>query len=75
MPQGSYDQTQVNPKLIPQLQDAADQAVREGRNGSKNNPVFGQKSAQINDLIERLKSGQKVDPMEIDQAFVPARVW
>ncbi len=68
-------QTQVNLELIANLQEASDQAVREGRNGNKNNPVFGQKSAQINDLIERLKSGQKVNPAEIDQAFEPARVW
>jgi hypothetical protein len=67
--------TQVNPELISQLQEASGAAVREGRTGNKNNPVFGQKSAQINDLIERLKSGQKVDPSEIDQAFEPARVW
>ena len=73
--QATTAQTQVNPELISQLQEASDQAVREGRNGNKNNPVFGQKSAQINDLIERLKSGQKVDPAEIDQAFQPARVW
>jgi hypothetical protein len=73
--QASTAQTQVNPELISQLQEASDDAVREGRTGNKNNPVFGQKSAQINDLIERLKSGQKVDPAEIDQAFEPARVW
>jgi hypothetical protein len=73
--QANMAQTQVNPELIAQLQEASDQAVREGRTGNKNNPVFGQKSAQINDLIERLKSGQKVDPAEIDQAFEPARVW
>jgi hypothetical protein len=73
--QASTGQTLVNPELISQLQEASDDAVREGRTGNKNNPVFGQKSAQINDLIERLKSGQKVDPSEIDQAFEPARVW
>jgi hypothetical protein len=73
--QANTAQTQVNPELISQLQEASDDAVREGRTGNKNNPVFGQKSAQINDLIERLKSGQKVDPAEIDQAFEPARVW
>jgi hypothetical protein len=73
--QANTAQTQVGPELISQLQEASVAAVREGRNGNKNNPVFGQKSAQINDLIERLNSGQKVDPAEIDQAFVPARVW
>jgi hypothetical protein len=49
--------------------------VREGRTGNKNNPAFGQKAAQIDDLIDRLKSGQKVDPSEIDQALQPAYVW
>ena len=73
--QASTGQTLVNPELISQLQEASDDAVREGRTGNKNNPVFGQKSAQINDLVDRLKSGQKVDPAEIDQAFEPARVW
>jgi hypothetical protein len=68
-------QTRVNPELIAQLQEASDEAVREGRTGNKNNPVFGQKNAQINDLIERLESGQKVDPTEIDRALEPARVW
>jgi hypothetical protein len=68
-------QAQANPELIAKLQEVSEDAMREGRNGNKNNSVFGQKSAQINDLIERLKSGQKVDPSEIDQAFEPARVW
>lgn len=73
--QSSTAQTQVDPELIAKLQEASDAAVREGRNGNKNNPVFGQKAAQINDLIARLKSGQTVDPSEIDKAFEPARVW
>ena len=73
--QASTAQTQVNPELLSQLQEASDDAVREGRTGNKNNLAFGQKSAQIDDLIERLKSGQKVDPAEIDQAFEPVRVW
>jgi len=73
--QASTTQTQVNPELIAQLQEASDDAVREGRTGNKNNVAFGRKSAQINDLIERLQAGQKVDPSEIDQAFEPVRVW
>jgi hypothetical protein len=74
-PQAQAATAQANAELISQLQEASDDAVREGRTGNKNNPVFGQKSAQINDLIERLKAGQKVDPSEIDQAFEPVRVW
>ena len=71
----SASQTQVNPELIANLQEASREALREGRNGNKNNAAFGQRSAQINDLIERLKSGQNVDPAEIDRAFEPAYIW
>jgi hypothetical protein len=71
--QANTAQTQVNPELIAQLQEASDQAVREGRTGNKNNPVFGQKSAQINDLIEPLENGQKVDSSEIDRPST--RCW
>jgi hypothetical protein len=73
--QASPVQAQVNPGLLARLQEASEQAIRDGRNGNKNNPAFGQKSAQINDLIERLKSGQNVDPSEIDQALQPVYVW
>ncbi len=73
--QASASQTQVSPELIANLQEASEEALREGRNGNKNNAVFEQKSAQINDLIERLKSGQNVDPAEIDRAFERAHVW
>ena len=73
--QASTAQTQVDPELIAKLQAAEDEAVRQGRNGNKNNIVFGQKAAQINDIIERLKNGQSVDPSELDTAFEPARVW
>jgi hypothetical protein len=60
---------------IAELQDAAQQATRDGRNGNKNNIEFGRKNYEINQLIERLKSGQQVDPAEIDKALEPARVW
>lgn len=73
--QTSATQTQVDPQLIASLQEASEKAIRDGRNGNKNNPAFGQKAAQIDDLIDRLKSGQKVDPSEIDQAFEPVHVW
>ena len=73
--QANTAQTQVNPELIAKLQEASEEAVREGRNGNKNNAEFVLKNVQINDLIERLKSGHKVDPSEIDQTLEPARVW
>lgn len=74
-PQPSPVQTQVNPGLLARLQEASDKAIRDGRNGNKNNPAFGQKSAQIDDLIDRLKSGQTVDTSEIDKALQPVHVW
>jgi hypothetical protein len=73
--QASAAQNQVNPGLIARLQEASEDAVREGREGNKNNPAFGQKAYQINELIDRLKSGQQVDPSEIDRALQPAHVW
>ena len=74
-PEAQASTAQADTELISQLREASDDAVREGRTGNKNNIAFGQKSAQIDDLIERLKAGQKVDPAEIDQAFEPVRVW
>jgi hypothetical protein len=77
--QAATAQTQVNPELIAKLQEASQEDAWAGRHGgSKNNPgnpEYLKKTAQINDLIERLKSGQKVDPSEIDQAFEPVRLW
>ncbi len=76
--QSSPGQTQVNSELIARLQEASEEAAQEGRHGgTKNstNPVFLKKSAQINDLIERLKRRQTVDPAQIDQAFEPVRFW
>ena len=77
--QANTAQTQVNPELIAKLQEASEEAARAGRHGgSKNNPgnpAYLKKSAQINDLIERLKRGQNVDPSEIDQAFAPVSLW
>lgn len=61
--------------MIAELQQASQEALREGRTGNKNNPEFTRKSYEINQLIQRLKSGQKVDPAEIDNALEPAHVW
>jgi len=77
--QANTAQTQINPELIAKLQEASEDAAQAGRHGGiKNNPgnpAYLKKSAQINNLVERLKSGQKVDPSEIDQAFEPVRLW
>ena len=60
---------------IAKLQVAAQKALTDGRNGNKNNPVFLRKNYEINLLIDRLQSGQQVDPSEIDKALEPAHVW
>jgi hypothetical protein len=60
---------------IAELQVAAQQATRDGRTGNKNKIEFARKNYEINQLIERLNSGQRVDPGEIDKALEPARVW
>ena len=62
-------------QTIAQLQVAAKQALADGRNGNKNNPEFLRKNYEINQLIDKLQSGQQVDPSEIDKALEPAHVW
>jgi hypothetical protein len=57
------------------LQDAAQKATRDGRNGNKNNIAFARKNYEINQLIDRLNNGQRVDPAEIDMALEPVHVW
>jgi hypothetical protein len=69
-------QTQaVDQETISKLEDAANKALVEGRTGNKNNLEFRRKNYEINLLIDRLQSGQKVDPSEIDQALEPVHVW
>jgi len=73
--QASVSYTQVSPDLIMKLQEASEQDLRDGRNGNKNNPAYGQKAAQIDNLIARLESGQQVDPSEIHEALEPVHIW
>ena len=58
-----------NPQLIAELQQASQDAIREGRNGNKNNPYFGQKAAQIDNVIDRLDEGRPVTMAQIDRAL------
>jgi hypothetical protein len=71
----SYSPTPSDAETIAQLQDASQAAERDARKGNKNNLEFRRKSYEIDQLIERMKSGQQVDPAELDQAMEPARVW
>ena len=71
----SYTPTQPDAQTIAQLQDASQTAQRDALDGNKNNLEFRRKSYEIDQLIERMKSGQQVDPAELDKAMEPARVW
>ena len=71
----SYAQPQADQTTIAELQGASDAAKRDALEGNKNNLEFRRKSYEIDQLIERMKSGQRVDPAELDKAMEPARVW
>jgi hypothetical protein len=60
---------------VAQLQVAAKQALADGMKGNKNNIEFLRKNYEINLLIDRLQSGQQVDPADIDKAMEPVHVW
>ena len=60
---------------IAALQEAAGKALAEGRAGNKNHAEFQLKAQQLNQLVDRLKAGEQVDPSEIDKALVPVEVW
>ena len=70
-----YATVQPDQTTIAQLQDASQKAQRDALDGNKNNLEFRRKSYEIDQLIERMKSGQNVDPAELDKALEPARVW
>jgi uncharacterized membrane protein len=71
----SYAPAQSDQLTIAELQDASQAAQRDALDGNKNNLEFRRKSYEIDQLIERMKSGQTVDPAELDKALEPARVW
>ena len=71
----NYVAPQSDAQTIAQLQDASQAAQRDALNGNKNNLEFRRKSYEIDQLIERMKSGQQVDPAELDKAMEPAHVW
>jgi hypothetical protein len=63
---------QHNAETIAELQQASQ---REARDGNKDNFAFVQKNIEINQLIERLNSGQQVAQKQIDNALQPVWVW
>jgi hypothetical protein len=71
----SYPTAQPNVETIAELQQASEAAQREARTGNKDNPAFGQKSYQIDQLVERMKNGDQVSQNEVDAALQPVWVW
>ena len=75
VPNNTVKTSQVDPATVAQLQLAAKQSLAEGRRGGKTNPEYMRKNYEINLLIDRLESGQQVDPSDIDKALEPPHNW
>ena len=71
----SYAPQQPDQNTIAELQDASRMSKRNALIGNKNNLEFHRKGYEIDQLIERIKSGQRVDPAELDKAMEPTHVW
>jgi hypothetical protein len=71
----SYTTAQPDQTTIAGLEDASQDAQRQARVGNKNNLEFRRKSYEIDQLVERMKSGQNVDPADLDKAMEPVHVW
>ena len=71
----SYAPPQPDQNTIAELQEASQTAKRDALTGNKNNLEFHRKSYEIDQLIERIQSGQRVDPAELDKAMEPTHVW
>ena len=71
----SYATAQPDAQTIAGLEQASSDAQREALDGNKNNLAFAQKSYEIDQLVERMKSGQQVTQQQVDEALLPVRVW
>jgi hypothetical protein len=71
----SYATAQPNTQTIADLEQASEAAQREARTGNKNNVAFGQKSYQIDELVQRMKDGEQVSQNQVDQALQPVVIW
>ena len=71
----SYAPPQPDHSTIAELQDASRATKRNALIGNKNNLEFHRKGYEMDQLIERMKSGQPVDPAELDKAMEPTHVW
>jgi hypothetical protein len=75
VPNSGGSTSHTDAATVAQLQVAAKQALTDGRNGNKNNAEFLRKNYEINQLVDRLQSGQQVDPSDIDKALEPVHTW
>jgi hypothetical protein len=71
----SYATAQPDAQTIADLEQASNAAQREAREGNKSNPAFAEKSYQIDQLVEEMKSGQQVAQEQVDEALQPVWVW
>jgi hypothetical protein len=71
----SYATAQPDAETIAELQQASEDAQREAREGNKNNLAFGQKSYEIDQLVQRMESGQQVPQNQVDEALQPVWIW
>ena len=71
----SYATAQPDNETIAELQHASEDAQREAREGNKDNPAFAQKVYEIDQLVQRMKSGQQVSQNQVDEALQPVHVW
>ena len=72
---GSHVPAQADSDTIAKLEQASEDAQREAREGNKDNPAFAQKVYEIDQLVQRMKSGQQVSQNQVDQALQPVWVW
>lgn len=71
----SYAVVQSNPQTFAQLEQASEAAQREAREENKNNPAFAQRSYEIDQLVQRMKSGQQVAQEQVERAPQPVWIW
>jgi hypothetical protein len=71
----SHPTAEPDAQTIAYLEQASDAAQREAREGNKNNLAFAQKSYEIDQLVQRMKSGQQVAQKQVGEALQPVWVW
>jgi hypothetical protein len=70
-----YAPAQPNAETVAELQTASEAAQREAHEGNKNNLAYARKSYQIDQLVQRIKSGEQVSQAEMDEALQPVWIW